>query len=52
MVRICNGRYDEDKGVGHYTFTGPNGNSVIGSVWGSPNGTIGNFTNGFTGSHW
>ena len=29
MVHICNGRYDEDKGIGHYTFTGPNGNSVI-----------------------
>ena len=29
MVHICNGRYDEDKDIGHYTFTGPNGNSVI-----------------------
>ena len=29
MLHICNWRVGEDNGVGHFTFTGTNGNSVI-----------------------
>ena len=29
MLQICNGRYGDDRGIVHFTFTGVNGNSVI-----------------------
>ena len=29
MVHICNGRYGDDRGIGHFTFAGVQGNSVI-----------------------
>lgn len=29
MLQICNGRQGADRGIGHFTFAGVNGNSVI-----------------------
>ena len=32
MYQTFNGRIDEDKGIGYFTFTGTNGNSVANYV--------------------